>query len=140
MKLILLNYDEGMAVQGKATDYPAVDFKDGRLITVGESGLGRLLRVEPNPRQGERRQFLITPYEEDFRVMPSGQLRADPKSVVIRVKFSKKKDFFIVAQLNGRVQIFNFDDEKITLIGRLNSDLWPTTKEERRLAQKELKR
>lgn len=52
VKMVLLNYEDGCAVQGNATDYPAVDFKDSRLVTVGESGLGRLLKVEPNPAIG----------------------------------------------------------------------------------------
>lgn len=59
--------------------------------------------------------------------------------MVIKVKFSKSQDIFLVAQLNGRVSIYSYDDDSVKLIGRLNSDVWPTTREQRALAEKEEK-
>ena len=56
-----------------------------------------------------------------------------------RAKFFKKKASFIVSQLNGRVCIYNYDRGSVQLMGILNSEMWPSTAEERRLAAREIK-
>lgn len=77
MKMNLLNYEDGreFMLQGKVADYSAVDFKNEKLISVSESGLGRLLNVQPAGDSVQstavQRKYLISPYEEDFRIMPS---------------------------------------------------------------------
>ncbi len=82
--------------------------------------------------------------------MPSGSVvskkifnltfqRADQKTCVIRAKFFKGRSSFLVSQLNGRVSIYNYDRSSVQLMGILNSEIWPSTAEERRLAAREIK-
>ena len=58
---------------------------------------------------------------------------------MIRAKFFKGRSSFLVSQLNGRVSIYNYDRSSVQLMGILNSEIWPSTAEERRLAAREIK-
>lgn len=49
-KMVLLNYEDGEALQGKMIEYSSVDLnKNGKLLSVSENGHGRLATVERNP-------------------------------------------------------------------------------------------
>jgi len=94
---------------------------------VSEAGEGRLVTVQRNTDFQDcmspgrhRREFVFKPHPTEFRVTPAtsnnvsyreckGVQRADPKHSVIKAKLCK--DLFIVAQLNGRVSLYKYDDE-----------------------------
>jgi hypothetical protein len=48
VKMILLEDTQGSVLQGKVTDYAAIDLKEGKLLSVSESGHGRLISVSHN--------------------------------------------------------------------------------------------
>jgi hypothetical protein len=101
LKVQLLNYEDGEPLQAMAVDYPSVDLheKQNLLLSVSEYGLGRLQQFTVNPGDHAPRMFTITPHAEDFRVVQAGQIRIDPKAIVIKAKFTRfhGQEVFITA-------------------------------------------
>ncbi len=51
LKMNLLNFEDGKesCIQGRTPDYPSTDIKDDLILSISETGLGRLLVVTKNP-------------------------------------------------------------------------------------------
>ena len=51
LKMNLLNFEDGKesCIQGRTPDYPSTDIKDDLILSISETGLGRLLIVTKNP-------------------------------------------------------------------------------------------
>lgn len=60
------------------------------MLSVSEYGVGRLQRITKHP-DGEHasRLFEITQELPDFCVVQPGQIRLDPKAIVIKARFAK---------------------------------------------------
>lgn len=74
----LLNLEEGKdaAVRGMVTDYSSIDLLRNLLLSVSESGHGRLLKIvinEDSDSPPQARKISLVPYNHDFRVIPASQ-------------------------------------------------------------------
>jgi len=68
-------------IQGKVPEYSSIDLKKERMLAISEGGEGRLCKVLRNTDFSDclspgksRKEYLIEPYPEDFRVIPSSAL------------------------------------------------------------------
>jgi hypothetical protein len=60
----LLNFEDGKesCIQGRTPDYPSTEIKDDLILSISETGLGRILVVTKNPAHPHK-LFNIKPYE-----------------------------------------------------------------------------
>ena len=60
----LLNFEDGKdsCIQGRTPDYPSTDIKDDLILSISESGLGRVLIVTKTPEHPYK-LFNIKSYE-----------------------------------------------------------------------------
>lgn len=64
LKMHLLNFEDGKesCIQGRTPDYPSTDLKDNLILSISETGLGRVLTVSKNPDH-QHKLFTIRPFE-----------------------------------------------------------------------------